>query len=197
MARPGMDAATWLLKESLVTVADVLEAKAKLSGLEFRRLTPKDANKEAFQKLDIDFIKRSNIVPIQIEEDALVVATSEPANIFALEDVKRQAQMETRVLVCPPEDIAAICEAFHAEEAANCNLDEIINDMTEVEVVQDHEEDSEALEKMAGQSPVIKFANYLVSNAVREGASDIHIEPKEHHKRTRYRIDGVLFDMKQ
>jgi type IV pilus assembly protein PilB len=50
---------------------------------------------------------------------------------------------------------------------------------------------------MAGQSPVIKFVNYLISNAVREGASDIHIEPKEKSMKTRFRIDGVLFEMKQ
>jgi type IV pilus assembly protein PilB len=69
--------------------------------------------------------------------------------------------------------------------------------MTDVEVVQDQQEDSEDLEQMAGQSPVIKFVNYLISNAVREGASDIHIEPKEKSMKTRFRIDGVLFEMKQ
>jgi type IV pilus assembly protein PilB len=198
MGRPGMDAATWVLKENLASTADVLEAKAKLSGLEFQRISPQDADKQVFHKLDTEFIKRSNIVPIRIEQDMLVVATSEPANIFALEDVKRQTQMETRVLVCAPEDIAAICEAFQEqEEPAVCNLDDIISDMTEVEVVQDQKEDSEDLEKMAGQSPVIKFVNYLISNAVREGASDIHIEPKEKQARIRYRIDGVLFEATQ
>ncbi len=69
--------------------------------------------------------------------------------------------------------------------------------MTEVEVVQDVEDISEDLEKMAGQSPVIKFVNYLISNAVREGASDIHIEPKEKQTKVRYRIDGVLFEAMQ
>jgi type IV pilus assembly protein PilB len=197
MGRPGMDAATWVLKENLATTADVLEAKAKLTGLEFRRITPQEVDKTAFQKLETEFIKRSNIVPIGIEDDTLVVATSEPANIFALEDVKRQAKMETRVLVCPAEDIAAICESFQQEQATETNLDDIINDMTEVEVVQDQEEDSGDLERMAGQSPVIKFVNCLISNAVREGASDIHIEPKETQTRIRYRIDGVLFQTMQ
>ena len=197
MGRPGMDAATWVLKENLASAADVLEAKAKLSGLEFRRIAPQDVDKAAFQKLDMEFIKRSNIVPIRIEEDTLVVATSEPANIFALEDVKRHAQMETRVLVCAAEDITAICESFQQEQTVETNLDAIINDMTEVEVVQDREEDSGDLEKMAGQSPIIKFVNYLISNAVREGASDIHIEPKQHQTRIRYRIDGVLFETTQ
>jgi type IV pilus assembly protein PilB len=197
MNRPGMDPATWLLKEGLIDSDDVLCAKAKLGGLEFRRISPQDVQKQAFEKLDLDFIQRSSIVPVAIEDDALLVATSEPANVFAIEDVKRQTGMEVHVVICSPSDIMAVCDSFHEETTVDCNLDDIINDMTEVEVVQDQEDDSEDLEKMAGQSPVIKFVNYLISNAVREGASDIHIEPKEKQTRIRYRIDGVLFDAMQ
>jgi len=198
MNRQGIDAATWLLKEGLVEADDVLCAKAQLGGMEFRRITPQEVDKAAFEKLDIGFIQRSSIVPIAVEDNELLVATSEPANIFAIEDVKRQTAMEVRVVVCSPDDIAAVCESFKVEEdSVDYNLDEIINDMTEVEVVQDEEDDSEDLESMAGQSPVIKFVNYLISNAVREGASDIHIEPKDKKTKIRYRIDGVLFEAMQ
>ena len=179
MNRPGVDAATWLLKEGVVQSDDVLEAKAKLGGMEFRRIDPEEVEKTAYEKLDVNFIQRSSIVPVKIEENTLLVATSEPSNIFAIEDVKRQTGMDVRVVVCTPDDIAAVCESFKEEDEVDYSLDEIINDMTEVEVVQDKEEESEDLESMAGQSPVIKFVNYLISNAVREGASDIHIEPKE------------------
>lgn len=197
MNRPGTDAAMWLLKEGWVKADDVLHAKAKLAGLEFRHIEPDEVEKEAFEKLDIAFIERSSVVPIAVEQDTLLVATSEPSNVFAIEDVKRQTGMDVRVVVCSPDDVEAICESHKVQESPNCSLDEIINDMTEVEVVQDEEDDSEDLESMAGQSPVIKFVNYLISNAVREGASDIHIEPKETRARIRYRIDGVLFDAMQ
>ncbi len=193
MNRPGVDAATWLLKQDIVNSDDILHAKAKLGGLEFRRISPEEVEKEAFEKLDLSFIQRSSIVPVRVTENTLLVATSEPTNIFAIEDVKRQTNLEVNVVVCTPDDIAAVCESFEEEEEVDYSLDEIINDMTEVEVVQDKEEDSEDLESMAGQSPVIKFVNYLISNAVREGASDIHIEPKESETKIRYRIDGVLF----
>jgi type IV pilus assembly protein PilB len=69
--------------------------------------------------------------------------------------------------------------------------------MADVEVVKEQEDDLEDLEKMAGQSPVIKFVNFLISNAIREGASDIHIEPKDKFTRIRCRIDGVLFETTQ
>jgi len=195
-AKPGSDAARLLLKWRLINTEDILEAKAKLYGLEVRHIVPQDAQKEAFEKLDIDFIKNSAVCPIAIEEGTLVVATSEPANVFAIEDAKRQTQMDLKVVVCSPQDIEAVCDSFKTEEV-NYDLDNIISDMTDVEVVQDEEEETEDLEKMAGQSPVIKFVNYLISNAIHEGASDIHIEPKEKSMKTRYRIDGVLFETMQ
>jgi type IV pilus assembly protein PilB len=119
----------------------------------------------------------------------------EPANAFVIEEIKRQTQMDVRAVVCPAEDIKAACEEASKEE--KFDFDDIMSDMGEVEIVQDEDEDSEDLEKMAGQSPIIKFVNYLISNAVREGASDIHIEPKEKTMKIRCRIDGVLFETMQ
>ena len=201
LEKPGTDAATWLLKDGLIDTIDILMAKANLYGLEFRQISPEAVEKHAFEKLDIDFIRRSNVVPFMIEGDTLVVATSEPANIFAIEDVKRQTQMNLRVVACRPEDIQAVCDTFEVESASdiinNYSLDDIISDMTDVEVVQEQKEEAEDLERMAGQSPVIKFVNYLISNAVHEGASDIHIEPKEKSARIRCRIDGMLFEVMQ
>jgi type IV pilus assembly protein PilB len=196
ISRPGMDAATWLLKEGIINATDVLMAKAHLNGMEFRSIKPEDVEKQAFQKLDLDFIQRSSVVPVRIENGALLVATSEPANVFAVEEVKRQTQMDVNVIVCSPGDIQAICTAFAPEPTEN-NLDDIMSDMTQVEVVQDQKEECDDLEQMAGQSPVIKFVNYLISNAVHEGASDIHIEPKEKETKIRYRVDGVLFEAMQ
>ncbi|MHC4076779.1 MAG: ATPase, T2SS/T4P/T4SS family, partial [Planctomycetota bacterium] len=83
------------------------------------------------------------------------------------------------------------------EEKIEYNFNDIISDMTEVEVVTEAEDDFEDLEKMAGQSPVIKFVNYLISDAIKKQASDIHIEPKEKFTKVRYRIDGALFEIMQ
>ena len=117
MNRQGIDAATWLLREGLVEADDILCAKAQLGGMEFRHITPQEVDKAAFEKLDIGFIQTSSIVPIAVEDSELLVATSEPANIFAIEDVKRQTGMEVRVVVCAPDDIAAVCESFKVEES--------------------------------------------------------------------------------
>jgi type IV pilus assembly protein PilB len=196
LQRPGSDPAVLLLKAGLCRPEDILLAKAEQCGLEFRHIVPADVDKKVFEKLDLDFIRSSSVCPIGVEEETLVIATSEPANVFAFEDVKRQTRMDLRVVVCTQENIDAICDAMK-DEAIDDSLDDIISDMTDVEVVQDQEDDQEDIEKMAGQSPVIKFVNYLISNAIHEGASDIHIEPKEKFTRIRLRIDGVLFEMKQ
>jgi type IV pilus assembly protein PilB len=190
---PGSDAAALLLKAGAVGANDILQAKAKLYGLEFRHIEPQSVQKQAFEKLDINFIKNNSVCPVAIEEETLVVATSDPANLFAIEEVKRQTRMDVRTVVCSQENIDAACNSFK-EEKMDYNFDDLISDMTDVEIVQDQQEEAEDLEKMAGQSPVIKFVNYLISNAIHEGASDIHIEPKEKIMKTRYRIDGVLFE---
>ncbi len=186
-----------LIKElNLVHGPDISMARANLYGCEFKKIEPEKVDKNVFNKLDLEYIKSNRIMPVEIKDEILVVATSRPADLFIIEDVKRQTQMKTETVVCLDEDIDKVCETFDSEKI-DYDIDDIINDMTDVEVVQDQQEESDDLEKMAGQSPIIKFVNYLISNAVREGASDIHIEPKEKFLRTRYRIDGVLFEMKQ
>jgi len=186
-----------LIKElNLAHEPDISMARANLYGCEFQKIEPEKVEKNVFNKLDLEYIKSNRIMPIAVRDEILVVATSHPADLFIIEDVKRQTQMKTETVVCMDEDIDKVCETFDNEKI-DYDIDDIINDMTDVEVVQDQQEESDDLEKMAGQSPIIKFVNYLISNAVREGASDIHIEPKEKYMRTRYRIDGILFEMKQ
>jgi type IV pilus assembly protein PilB len=195
-AKPNCDVAQVISELHLVGEPDLSMARAGLYGLEFRRIEPDQVNREAFSKLDLDYIRNNRVIPVEIRGETLVVATSRPADLFVIEDVKRQVQMNTETVVCMEADIDRVCETLSGEREDQ-NLDEIISDMADVEVVHDEQEESEDLEKMAGQSPIIKFVNYLISNAIREGASDIHIEPKEKFMRTRYRIDGILFEMKQ
>lgn len=182
---------------NVATANDILMAKGMLCGYEFTRIQPEEVQKEAFEKLELDFIKENWILPVKIENEKLVVTTSEPANVFAIEHVKRQTKMDVNVLVCPTEDIENVCSHFEQIEKLEYCVDDLLNDMEEVEVIQDEDEVVEDLEQMAGQSPVIKFVNYLISNAITEGASDIHIEPKAKNTKVRCRIDGVLFESTQ
>jgi type IV pilus assembly protein PilB len=193
--KPTSDIDQLIRELQLSNEADIAAALAKLYGFEFRRIEPEEIDKPTFDMLQADYIKTNRIVPIASQDDTILVATSRPSDLFVIEDVKRQLPMEIKIVVCPDEDITKVCGAF--DERMDYCIDDIISDMTDVEVVQDRQNDFEDLEKMAGQSPVIKFVNYLISNAVNEGASDIHIEPKEKVCKIRYRIDGVLFQTKE
>jgi len=195
--RANCDICQIIAELKLADKVEISTAQASLYGFEFRQVEPEQVDREAFSKLDPDYIKSNRIMPIAVRDNNLIVATSRPADLFVIEDVKSQTQMNVEAFVCPDEDIDKICSTFETfeDKKSDYNLDDIMGDMADVEVVQDKQDDSEDLEQMAGQSPVIKFVNYLISNAVREGASDIHIEPKEKIMKTRYRIDGVLFEM--
>ena len=185
-----------LLGRYNITHEQVLQAKAKLYGYEFRRITPADVDKNAFGKLDLKYIRTNLLMPIALRENGLTLCVCNPANVFAIDDVKRQTGMNVEVVICLEEDIEKVCDELD-DSKFNYNLDEFVNDTDEVELVQDITEDIEDLERSAAESPVIKFVNYLLSNALHEGASDIHIEPKEKQTKIRYRVDGVLFDAMQ
>jgi type IV pilus assembly protein PilB len=193
--RGSGDVAVLLQEMQFVGQDDILSAKASLYGLEFRHFEPQDVDKETFAKLDNEYIRNNLIMPVSVGGGKLTVATSRPADVFVIDDVKRRTNMTLEVVVCTDEDIQKVCEAF-TETKLDYNVDAIIEDATqgEVQVIESQEQDVKDLEKQAGESPIIKFVNYLISHAMREGASDIHIEPKEDHTKIRYRIDGILFD---
>lgn len=194
--RFNADIKAFLQKSKVVDDDDILHAEAKLYNMEFRHIDPESVQEQVFKILHVDFIKANGIVPVSINDDTLLVATCEPDNIFALEDMKRQTKKKLDIVVCSPQDIKEICKKFESDEN-EFHMDEIIGDMTNVEVVQNRQEDFDDLEEMAGQSPVIKFVNYLITNAIKKEASDIHIEPKEKFTRIRYRVDGILFEIMQ
>lgn len=186
-----------LLSEQGFDTEQLLRAKAKLYGYEFRTITPEEVDTKAFSLMDAKTIRENHIMPVKITEDGvLLVATTQPSNVFAIDDVKRQTGMAIDVVVCVDEDIETVCEEY-GDGKFDYNVDDLMVEMDDIELIEDDEEDVEDLEKSAGESPVIKFVNFLLSNALREGASDIHIEPKEKFTKIRYRIDGVLFDTKQ
>ncbi len=187
-----------LLHSGFVDIVDILTAKAEQLGIEFRHIEAELVEEQAFKKLNIEsnMSGANTVIDIAIEDDTLVVATSRPDDIFAMEDIENLTQMELKIVASPQADIDAAC-AFIMNEGSDYCVDDIIHDMSDIEVVREQEEQCEDLEKMAGQSPVIKFVNYLISNAIREGASDIHVEPKSKSSLIRYRIDGALFETMQ
>ena len=97
-----------LIRALGVSPEDILQAKAGLYGFEFRKITPEQVDRAAFDKLPSDYIKTNHVMPIALTDGVLVVATSRPANVFAFDDVKRQTNLQVRVVVCTETDIEAV-----------------------------------------------------------------------------------------
>ncbi|MBW8017223.1 MAG: type II/IV secretion system protein [Planctomycetes bacterium] len=185
-----------IVQKEFSGVDDILEAKAQMYGHEFRPISAESVDLGAFEKVDLSYIKTNRVMPVVFDGETLVVATDKPGDVFAVDDIARHTGKEIKVVICRSSDIENVCQELDKTQT-DYDVNEIMHDMGDIEVVQDKEEDLEDLEQSAGRSPVIKFVNYLLSNAVHEGASDIHIEPKEKHTKIRLRIDGILFDSMQ
>ncbi len=173
----------------------VQQAVAEESGLPFTRVSPDDVDEKLLHRLGVDYCKQNSVVPLHQSGTRIVVGVTDPQRLFMLDEVRQRLARPVKVVLVTAGDIAAVIEAFTEEQEADLAVDDIIADIDEddVEVVETEEEDVD-LEKQAGESPVIRFVNYLIYDAVKAGASDIHIEPQEKRLRIRYRIDGILFE---
>ncbi len=185
-----------LLEMGVVDEADLLACVAKQYDLPFIRLDKSNIDMEAVELLEAEFIESHNIIPFRLEDDRLMVATTDPTNIFLLDEIRRKTKKQIVVHVCPSDDITNALNSLKESSSSEFHVDSIIQDISEdaVEVVDTKEEDIADLEQAAGDSPIIKFVNYVIFNAVKEGASDIHMEPGEKKFKIRYRIDGILFE---
>ncbi len=178
--------------------AAIQQAVAELAGLGFEHIDPEDLSPSKYvSRLGTDFCKKNEIFPLRVAGSRLVLGVVRPDNMMIVDEVRLKLGLPVKpVVVCRQEIVAAVEQFKEEDDVGDVNVDEIIGDIDEddVEVVESKDEEVD-LERMAGESPVIRFVNYLIFNAVKEGASDIHIEPQEKKLIVRFRIDGVLFEM--
>ncbi len=182
-----------LIDTKAVDETVALKATATYFNIPFLSIKPTDVAREVFSLLDPEFIKRKSVLPIRREADKLLVGISNPADIFLVDEVKQRIRGSVQLVVVSPGDITRVVEEL--DESTLQGVDEIIQGINEddVEVVDTQTDEVADLEKIAGESPVIRYVNFLITKAVQDDASDIHIEPGENSLRVRYRVDGVLF----
>ncbi len=153
---------------------------------------------EVLKLLPKEVVTRHQVVPVNRTGNTLIVAMADPSNIYAVDDIKFITGFKIDVVVASEQ---AIAEAISKYYTAAVSFDEVMIDFVEedeeFEFDQDVEEDMNVLdlEKSAGDAPVVKLVNLVLLDAIRKGASDIHVEPYEKQLRIRYRIDGVLYEV--
>jgi type IV pilus assembly protein PilB len=142
-----------------------------------------------------DVANKFQVVPVSKTGRKLQVAMANPSNIFAIDDIKFITGCEVQPMVAPEAAIKKAIDKAYDHAASFENVMKGMED--EIEVIEDTVDDGPdpALLGEADQAPVVKLVNSLISDAVRKGASDIHIEPYERSLRVRFRIDGTLYEM--
>jgi type IV pilus assembly protein PilB len=192
---PGKTITQILLTMNSASESQILSAQAETLGLTFEIPEKAAVDAEAFALLPPDYIRKHLVLPIRVEDKTLVIGMADPTNVFLIDEVKRKVKRDVRIVVTPGVDITRLVEQI-TTNAVDMKVDEIIKDMAEddVQVVKEEKESEQDLTKLGNESPIIRFVNYLIFDACKQGASDIHIEPKEKALKIRYRIDGVLFE---
>jgi type IV pilus assembly protein PilB len=141
-----------------------------------------------------DVAMKHTIVPVNRAGSTLIIATADPSNIFAIDDVKFLTGYNVEVVVAAEEAIRRAIDRYYD---AGSSLDDVIGsfDDSEYEVVSEENMDLSDLEKATEDAPVVKLVNLILTDAIKKNVSDIHIEPYEKDFRVRYRIDGVLYEV--
>jgi type IV pilus assembly protein PilB len=140
--------------------------------------------------------KRYQILPLSRVGASLTIAMVDPTNVFAMDDIKFMTGFNIEPVVASESAIMDAIEKAYGGSHQEENVDQLLASMGEeadVELQADQEEmDLNELEKSADEAPIVKLVNIVMTDAVKRGASDIHIEPYEKEYRVRFRIDGVL-----
>ncbi|MEM7626852.1 MAG: ATPase, T2SS/T4P/T4SS family [Planctomycetota bacterium] len=184
-----------LVEMGFVTQDQVMEALAEACGVPFVRLHPKLADPKAVALLERDFIEKQGALPLFLVEGKLTVAMPEPTNVFLIEEIERLTGHTVQVVATTAADITATFGAMLPDGNVFV-IDDMMDDVgeTDLSVVEKQITDLSDLEGSASESPVIKLVNYIVYAAVKDGASDIHVEPDDGKLRVRYRVDGRLYE---
>ncbi|HCT45629.1 MAG TPA: hypothetical protein DF699_10495, partial [Phycisphaerales bacterium] len=198
---PGRTLIELLLEQGADEEA-VLRVVALSAGVPFERVDLEAGLDGGFdgkllQRLGLDFCQAHQTLPLRTEGSRVVVGALNPSDVFMIDEIRSQLRVASvKLVIVTPSDIRGALEMVGGASAGEMDLSEILADVDEADVEVTTTQNTEAvdLESQAGESPVIRYVNYIIQNAVKEGASDIHIEPGEKKIKVRLRVDGVLFE---
>ncbi len=168
---------------------------SKQYGVPSINLSDFDIEPDIIKLIPKEVVQKHQVIPVNRTGSTLIVAMTDPANIFAIDDIKFLTGYNVEVVVASEQ---AVLEAIEKYYTSNVTFEEVMVDFGDEDIeVGDAEEDLDILdlEKSAGDAPVVKLVNLILMDAIRKGASDIHVEPYEKQLRIRYRIDGMLYEV--
>jgi type IV pilus assembly protein PilB len=191
-------------RERLVTTLSRLKliSEEDLATFLARQYSAPSINLEEFEVdtgvtklLSAEVVQKYHLMPISRTGSTLIIAMSDPSNIFAIDDIKFMTGHNVEVVVATDSAIKKAIDKYYDQSDS---LAEVMNGLDDIdlEVIGEEDEiDVNALQVATEEAPVVRLVNLIMTDAIKRGASDIHIEPYEKVFRVRYRIDGVLYEV--
>jgi type IV pilus assembly protein PilB len=188
--RLGRSLGRVLVDSRVLDESQLVTALAMQLGLPFADLRETTLDPAAAKLVPTTVCRRHLVLPIGFDDGRLVLAMADPANVFALDDVRSISGLEPRPVVVTREDLLAAIDRSTRGEVQ-------LENVRSAQSSQDRApaDDLARMTSVVEDAPIVKYVNLLISQAITDGASDIHIEPGEDDMRVRYRIDGVLHDI--
>jgi type IV pilus assembly protein PilB len=176
-----------LIDLGLIKEADLVRALAEQVGLEFVDLADYHIDPSSTMLLPDALARRYRAIPIGERDGKLLVAMSDPANVYALDDIRTITNRDVQPVVATAADVEQAIAKFAGMDG---QVEALASQASE-----QLETDDEHLETALEEAPIVKLVQAIMTQAVGDRASDVHIEPTEHDVRVRFRVDGVLHDV--
>jgi len=194
-ARDGKGLTGALARLGYVKETQLVEFLSRQYGVPSINLEEVEVEENVIDLVPKDVAERHGIVPIDKHGSTIVVAMTDPSNIYAMDDIKFLTGFEVEAVVTSEASIESALERYYGGSTGEDIFDDV--DVDEVDFMSESASDLDLdnLEDEAGEAPVVRLCNVVLVDAIKRGASDIHIEPYEKEFRIRYRIDGVLYEI--
>ena len=176
-----------LIDLQLIKEADLVRALAEQVGLEFVDLADYHIDPSSTMLLPDALARRYRAIPIGERDGKLLVAMSDPANVYALDDIRTITNRDVQPVVATAADVEQAIQKFAGMDG---QVEALASQASE-----QLETDDEQLESALEEAPIVKLVQAIMTQAVGDRASDVHIEPTERDVRVRFRVDGVLHDV--
>jgi type IV pilus assembly protein PilB len=186
--RAGRALGRVLIEQGVLTESQLVSALATQIGLRFVDLSDFAVDGSAVGRVPGPVCRRHSAMPIGFEEGRLLVAMADPANVFAIDDIRSITGLEVKPVVATRADVAAAIDRYY-------RADDALDDLTSFMDQGDEEDDLSKVKEIVEDAPIVKYVNLLITQAIQDRASDIHLEPTESDLRVRFRIDGVLHEV--
>jgi len=183
-----------LIKQNVISEHNLTSFLSKQYGVPTINLSEYEIDPAVTKIIQADVVQKYQLVPVNRAGSTLIVAVSDPSNLFAIEDIKFMTGFNVEMVVASESDIKASIDKHYDQSASLADVmsDMDVEDMEVVDVEDDI--DISSMERATEDAPVVRMVNAILQDAIRKKASDIHIEPYEKMFRVRYRIDGVLYE---